>query len=166
MGVLIGKCLRFTGQRPALMINKPALLLQKYLARNHEVHEVAESVAIFSESGRDFVNLSAVDWLKVATSGVGEHFLGEATGEIRLAFEEHLLEGDDIIHTITIGQFGGGIDLRATVGTVMGAPATDRIKVLKGKAHGIDFAMATGAGFVFAVQLKLFADGLSVAQVR
>ena len=60
------------------------------------MHEVAEAVSVFSKSGRDFVNLSAVDWLEAAAGGVGEHFLGEAAGEIGLAFQEHLLEGDDV----------------------------------------------------------------------
>ena len=76
-----------------------------------------------------------------------------------------MLEGDDVGELIAVGKNCSGIDLRSAVGTIVGAPAADGIEVFKRESHGIDLAMATGAGFVFAMQLELIADGLGLAQV-
>ena len=129
------------------------------------MQEVAEAVSVFSKSGRGFVNLSAVDWLEAAAGGVGEHFLGEAAGEIGLAFQEHLLEGDDVRQLIAVWQFGGSVDFGASVGAVVGAPAAYGVKIFEGKSHRVNLAVATCASLVFAVQLELFADGLGATQI-
>ena len=150
------------------MVNRSrnrSLLPQKNLAGSDEVDEVAEAVAVFGEGGGDFVDLATVEGLETAPGGVGEHFLGKATGKIRLAFQEHLLEGDDVGELIAVGQLSGRINLRPTISAVMGAPAADRIKVFESESHRVNLAMATGAGLVFAVQLELFANGLGAAQV-
>ena len=76
-----------------------------------------------------------------------------------------MLEGDDVGELIAVRKNGSGIDLRSAVGTIVGAPAADGIEVFKRESHGIDLAMATGAGFVFAMQLELIADGLGLAQI-
>tara|TARA_Y100000589_G_C27128601_1_gene619604 strand:+ start:1318 stop:1518 length:201 start_codon:yes stop_codon:yes gene_type:complete len=56
-------------------VNTPYLLLQKNLARGHEVDEIAEAVAVFGESGSDAIDFTAIEGFKAAASGVGEHFL-------------------------------------------------------------------------------------------
>ena len=67
------------------MINKSALLLQENFAGGDEVDKVAEAVAVLGESGGETVDFAAVNRLQPAAGGVGEHFLGETPGKIRLA---------------------------------------------------------------------------------
>ena len=127
------------------------------------MNEVAESVSVLGESGGEAVDFAAVNGLKATAGGVGEHFLSKTPGEIRLAFEEHLLEGDDVGELIPIGEHGGRINLRPSVGSIVRSPSADGVEVFKGESHWINLAMATSAGFVGTMALELFADGLGPA---
>ena len=49
-------------------VNTPYLLLQKNLARGHEVDEITEAVAVFGESGSEAVDFAAVDRLQPVRS--------------------------------------------------------------------------------------------------
>jgi hypothetical protein len=72
------------GQRASCLLGK------KNLAGSHEVHEVAQAVAILGKGGSKPIDFTAVNGFKTAAGGVGEHFLGETTGELIA-----LLRGED-----------------------------------------------------------------------
>ena len=93
------------------------------------MHKIPEPVAILSELFGEAVDFAAVDGLEAAAGGVCEHFLGETAGQIGLAGEEHLLEGDNVRELVAVGKFCGGIDFGAAVGSVVCAPAADGVEV-------------------------------------
>ena len=80
------------------------LLGKKNLAGSHEVHEVAQAVAILGKGGSKPIDFTAVDGFKASADGVGEHFLSETTCHKQFSFHEHFFEFNDVSNLIPVGH--------------------------------------------------------------
>ena len=140
------------------------LVPPKTFACDDGLNEITEALVGAGHFLADLVDARAIAAVQLATDGVGEKFLGQATGEGFVLRDNQLPELGVGGEGLAIGQFAGRIHLELAV--VLIAPTADGVVVLQGEARRVDLVVALGAGGVRTVLDQLFPQSCRTAHVR